>query len=86
MVHLEATLTFPEILRKVVQKGFETHLFLRLGITFGWECDVLIMKKNKKIMKCHCRSQDMDHDGEGFKGVLKSSHSKDEVIKKTDWS
>ena len=84
MVHLEPTLTFPEILRIVVQRGFETRLFLQFGITFGWECDGLIMTKSKKhvFMKFHCGSQEMDHDGEGFKGVLKSSHSKDEVIKK----
>ena len=37
-------------------------------------------------MKFHCGSQEMNHDGEGFKGVLKSSHSKDEVIKTNVWS
>ena len=49
VVHLEPTLTLPEILRIVVQRGFETRPFLlQFEITFGWECDVLIMKKGKK--------------------------------------
>lgn len=49
VVHLEPTLTLPEILQIVVQRGIQTRpFFLQFGITFGWECDVLIMKKGKK--------------------------------------
>ena len=72
----------------MVQRGFGTRLFFTIGITFGWECDVLIMNKsNIEISRNFTGdiTRDGVADGEGFQGVLKSSHSKDEVIKQNDW-